>query len=147
MYTMSFNFQETARTEDEVFGTITWKDRQFNVRLVNWTEEQERKAAILANKAGGDWDYGILQNNFPIEMLIKAGFEGWEVGHFPDYTPAGPVQPAAPTSIKKMHLFFTKEQFSTWQGLLKQTGEPGTPTSIFINAANLYYADHQDTLA
>jgi DNA modification methylase len=44
------------------WGYLEWKGRRFNLRHVRWTPEQCERANIIANKAGGEWDFEILSS-------------------------------------------------------------------------------------
>ena len=52
---------------------------QFKYRAVRWTPEQCEKANIVANKAGGDWDWTILAEQFEMPDLIEWGFSEEEL--------------------------------------------------------------------
>ena len=64
---------------------------QFKYRAVMWTPRQCEKANIVANKAGGTWDFDTLANDFEMADLLEWGFEegelvGWAVpDEFPEY--------------------------------------------------------------
>ena len=52
---------------------------QFKYRAVRWTPEQSEKANIIANKAGGMWDFDMLANDFEMSDLLQWGFEEGEL--------------------------------------------------------------------
>ena len=54
-------------------GYVIWRDRRFNYREVRWTKKQCEKANIIANKAGGEWDFEIL------------GSDAWNTSSLLDY--------------------------------------------------------------
>jgi hypothetical protein len=56
-------------------GWIIWEGEKYFYRAVDWDLEKERKACIIANKAGGVWDFDILVEKFDREMLLECGFE------------------------------------------------------------------------
>lgn len=60
-------------------GYIIWEDKKYFYRAVRWTKEQCKKANILANKAGGNWDFDILIQNFDVNLLLECGFEKFEL--------------------------------------------------------------------
>lgn len=62
-------------------GYIIWKRAKYSFRVVDWTEEQERKANIIANKAGGDWDWEKLQSSFTDIELLDWGFDEKEINN------------------------------------------------------------------
>jgi len=59
-------------------GFIVWKGKRFSYRQVLWTPAQCEKANIVANKAGGYWDFDILANEFDMPDLLDWGFEACE---------------------------------------------------------------------
>ena len=64
---------------------------QFKYRAVRWTPRQCEKANVIANKAGGGWDFDILENDFELPDLLDWGFSegelvGWGTGaEFKEY--------------------------------------------------------------
>ena len=61
-------------------GFIVWKGKRYAYRQVRWTPEQCEKANVVANKAGGSWDFDVLANEFDVADLLDWGFEGFEFG-------------------------------------------------------------------
>lgn len=61
-------------------GYVIWKDAKYNYRQVRWTPKQCEKANIVANKAGGEWDFEALANGFDFDELVEWGFKEWELG-------------------------------------------------------------------
>jgi len=67
--------------------------KKFAYRAVRWDAETAEKANVVANKAGGTWDFDILANEFELTDLLEWGFETWEFGledeklpdSFPEY--------------------------------------------------------------
>jgi len=59
---------------------ITKEGVRLNYRLVDWTPEQCEKANIIANKAGGTWDWEVLETEFDKDDLIEWGFDESEFG-------------------------------------------------------------------
>ena len=56
-------------------GYIQWQGKRYAYRQVRWTPEQCEKANIVANKAGGDWDFEELANSFDLDDLMAWGFD------------------------------------------------------------------------
>jgi len=54
-------------------GHILWEDQKFNYREVKWTDDQCKKACIIANSGGGDWDFKILDEFFDASDLVEWG--------------------------------------------------------------------------
>jgi pimeloyl-ACP methyl ester carboxylesterase len=54
---------------------------------VRWDARQCEKANIVANKAGGGWDFDTLANEWEKDDLLMWGFEDAELGIFdtPDF--------------------------------------------------------------
>ena len=65
-------------------GYVLWQGAKYNYRQVRWTAEQCEKANIVANKAGGSWDFDILANEWEKDDLLEWGFELEELGMLPD---------------------------------------------------------------
>jgi len=61
-------------------GYVEVGGEKFSYREVRWTKKQCKKANIVANRAGGEWDFNILANAFEVENLLDWGFEDWELG-------------------------------------------------------------------
>ena len=56
-------------------GYIVWEGKRYAYRQVRWDARMAEEANIVANRAGGDWDYDILANEFNTEDLLAWGFE------------------------------------------------------------------------
>jgi len=73
---------------------------RYNYRAVRWTPRQCEKANIVANRAGGEWDWDRLMSSFKTEDLKEWGFaegEGgieWEEQEGPLFTEDGQGPPA-----------------------------------------------------
>ena len=65
-------------------GYVLWQGAKYNYRQVRWTPEQCEKANIVANKAGGSWDFDVLANEFDIVNLLEWGFTAGEFGFGPE---------------------------------------------------------------
>ena len=63
-------------------GYVVWHDKAYAYRQVRWTPEQCRQANIIANKAGGTWDFDMLANTFEVDELLTLGFEEFELVGF-----------------------------------------------------------------
>lgn len=71
-------------------GYVLWKGYRYGYRQVRWNEEQCEMANIVANKAGGEWDFDILANVFEVDDLLKWGFGDRElqihgIGDLPEF--------------------------------------------------------------
>lgn len=67
-------------------GYIELNGSKFSYREVDWDEDKEARANIIANKAGGFWDNDILANEFDENLLKESGFSDFELGIFGDIT-------------------------------------------------------------
>lgn len=56
-------------------GYVIWEGKRYNYRQVRWTKEQCDQANIIANKAGGTWDWDVLSQEFDSDMLRELGFD------------------------------------------------------------------------
>ena len=61
-------------------GYVVWQGAKYAYRQVCWTPKQCEMANIVANKAGGTFDFDILANEFEIDELLEWGFESFELG-------------------------------------------------------------------
>jgi len=75
-------FTTPTRTGTVAEGFVLWEGERYAYRRVDWTKEQCEKACIVANKAGGDWDWDILVEDFQGDDLKKWGFENKELKMF-----------------------------------------------------------------
>jgi DNA modification methylase len=61
-------------------GYVIWQGKKYTYRQVRWDTKTAEKANIVANKAGGTWDFDILGNEWEIDELLEWGFEPFELG-------------------------------------------------------------------
>lgn len=54
-------------------GYISWNGERYGYRQVRWTPERAQQANVVANRAGGDWDWDILKD-FDFGDLLDWGF-------------------------------------------------------------------------
>lgn len=59
-------------------GYIYWEGEEYTYRQVRWTAEKCERANIIANKAGGDFDFDLLAQRFSASILLQAGFKEYE---------------------------------------------------------------------
>lgn len=84
------------------WGFVYWNYAKYSYREVQWTEEYERAANILANKLGGTWDMAVLEANWTKEELLQLGWAKSELKWFNDPDSyAGQVEIAG--AGKKIH--------------------------------------------
>lgn len=73
------SYDEPTKTGTMAEGYIIYNDERYTYRQVSWTPEQCEKANIIANKAGGFWEWDILENDFGAELLKECGFNEAEL--------------------------------------------------------------------
>ena len=73
-------YKTPTRTGTIAEGFVIWQGERYTYRRVRWTKKQCEKANIVANKAGGNWDFDVLANEFDIDDLTDWGFQEWEFG-------------------------------------------------------------------
>jgi DNA modification methylase len=56
-------------------GWVIWEGKRYAYRQVRWTPEQCEQANVIANKAGGNWDWDILAKEFSTSDLMEWGFD------------------------------------------------------------------------
>ena len=72
--------EEPDRQGTVGIGYIIWHGERYSYRQVRWDSDQFMRANIIANKAGGTWDWDILANTWDESTLLRSGFEKWEIG-------------------------------------------------------------------
>lgn len=60
-------------------GFVVWRGKRYAYRAVRWDERTAEKANIVANRAGGEWDFEMLATEFSAPDLVSWGFEPGEV--------------------------------------------------------------------
>jgi len=87
--TCEIELTHTAQEPDEqgtvALGFIVWQGKRYAYRRVRWTQKQCERANIIANKAGGSWDYDVLANEFDLIDLFDWGFEHRELSMVPEF--------------------------------------------------------------
>lgn len=73
-------YDPPTKTGTVAEGYIHWQGERYTYRRVKWDKKRCEKANIVANKAGGTWDFETLANEFEINDLTDWGFEEWEFG-------------------------------------------------------------------
>jgi DNA modification methylase len=56
------------------FDPIQWRGERYGYRQVRWTARQCEQANVVANRAGGAWDWDVLANEFEMGDLLEWGF-------------------------------------------------------------------------
>lgn len=99
-------------------GWVVWQGKKYSYRAVMWDDKTREEANIRANKAGGDWDFDILANNFEIPDLLEWGFDEKELlGVFKD-EPKGEDPGAQVDKAEEL-----RERWGVESGQLWQLGE------------------------
>lgn len=101
-------------------GYIVYNGEKYSFRKVDWDEEKEARANILANKVGGTWDFNMLANAFDQDMLLASGWKSFELG----FASGGEMPPDEDTlkesmtsyldgSVRQLTFFFSVDEFET----------------------------------
>lgn len=75
--------EEYAEPDEQgtvALGYVIWNGKKYTYRQVRWDAKTAEAANIIANKAGGTWDFDILANEFELGDLLEWGFEPEEFG-------------------------------------------------------------------
>ena len=56
-------------------GYVIWQGNRYNYRQVVWDERTAEAANIIANRAGGSWDFDVLADQWHLPDLLEWGFE------------------------------------------------------------------------
>lgn len=146
--TEEFTPQEPARTV--AIGEILCNHELFRVRFVDWDEQKAERANIVANKAGGSFDYDILANSFSTDVLLASGFESHELGfaNLKDNDFKRDSDKLTETmetylggNVKQITLFFKKEEFDSVVARLDaimQDKGLDSHTATFLHLLNSY---------
>ena len=67
-------YEEPTEAGTIAIGFYKWHGEQYVYRRVDWDAKTAELANLIANKAGGNWDWDILANDFEIDTLLDAGF-------------------------------------------------------------------------
>jgi hypothetical protein len=128
-------------------GYIIWNGNKYNFREVSWELDVEKRANIIANKAGGAWDFDKMAEAYKVEELFELGFDAREVPS--DYASLAERQrdeiqkKTKASSALRYEIVFTNEgEQSAFEGWLRQLKKayPTHPTIssriiAFINEA------------
>ena len=84
--TLTEEFEAPSKAGTVATGFVVVDGEKYAYREVDWDEEQEARANILANKVSADWDYDILANAFSSETLMESGWTSDELTFMPDFS-------------------------------------------------------------
>lgn len=76
---MTWQREEPDRVGTVGEGKIIWHGIEWNYRQVRWTPEQCDQACLIANKAGGTFDFETLANQFDLSLILASGFTDREL--------------------------------------------------------------------
>lgn len=148
---ISHRFAEPTETGTVALGYVLYKGEQYSYREVEWDEDREARANILANKVGGTWDFDTLANAFDVDMLLQTGWKASELGFFGgDDKDGDPLAGSAETylagNVKQVVLYFSSEEFedvvTRLDRVMSQTGAT-SHTEAFLKLLQHY----EDTTA
>lgn len=72
-------FDPPTATGTVSLGYIIWQGERYTYRQVVWDADKCERANIIANKAGGVWDFDVLANQFDFDLLTASGFDAREL--------------------------------------------------------------------
>lgn len=108
-------------------GFVIWHGNKYAYRRVKWPLEVEKRANIIANKAGGEWDFEMMAKHFEVPEVLESGFEINELPmhvFFPDDDSTGEKAPKQTSQgIIRYEIIFETEgqqkRFTDWLKDLK----------------------------
>lgn len=112
-------FDTPTKTGTVAQGYVTSEGEKYAYREVEWDEDKEARANILANKVSGQWDYDMLANAFDVDTLLASGWKASEIGFATTKDEDGTDQDQLGSSmesyltgnIKQIVLYFSSEEF------------------------------------
>lgn len=88
--TITENFNAPDEQGTVALGYVVLDGKKYSYRVVDWDEKTSDEANIIANKAGGTWNFEILHTEFDEELLLDSGFESWELANDGEPEPEKP---------------------------------------------------------
>lgn len=61
------------------YGYFEYKGERISYRQVKWTDKKAEKANMIANKAGGTFDFDIMANLWDVPILLETGWDEKEL--------------------------------------------------------------------
>lgn len=130
-------------------GYVVLDNKKYAFREVDWDEKTSEKANIVANKAGGSWDYEVLANEWEAKELVDWGFAPVEVSFANVEVDTGKDKSDLENSmdsylngtIKQIVLYFGNEEYENVLGRLKiliEKEKAESHTDIFIKMLNYF---------
>lgn len=112
-------YKKPSKTGTVAEGYVELDGERYSYREVDWNEEQEARANILANKVSGQWDFDMLANAFDVDTLLASGWQASELGFATTAESEGKDQDTLSESmesylsgnIKQVVLYFSAEEF------------------------------------
>lgn len=133
-------------------GYVMYEGERYTYREVQWEAEKAERANILANKAGGTWDFDILANAFGTDILLASGWKDFEIGFATsrDEETAdtdelkGSMETYLAGDVKNIGLYFSKEDFDEFMGRLDKAATFFGTTSNTETVIKLmeFYEEH-----
>lgn len=133
-------------------GYVVYKGKRYNYREVEWDEDTEARANIVANKVTGFFDNEILLEGFDEELLLETGFEDFELTFFNEKNrPTVDVDnfndqldTYLDGEIKQVVLYMDAKTYGDTleklKAIMAKTGADNN-TDIFMQAFNKYYEE------
>lgn len=134
-------------------GFVVWKGKRYAYRQVRWTPKQCERANIVANKAGGNWDFDILANAFDMDDLLTWGFAPYELGaqgDGVDYNEAWKGMPEFEhkdlTSFHSVHVHFSSiDDIRAFADLVGQTVTEKTKSIWYPKQKKIEYGEAHES--
>jgi len=98
------------------WGHVLWEGHRYSYRAVVWDERTCEQANIVANKAGGSWDWDVLADKFEVGDLLDWGFDNWELGVFEDQD---------------------ADMDELWEGMPEFENEAGAVKTVYVHFASM----------
>lgn len=76
---ITHTFKKPTQQGTIATGYFEWKGERISYRQVKWTDKKAEKANMIANKAGGTFDFDIMANLWDVPILLETGWDEKEL--------------------------------------------------------------------
>jgi hypothetical protein len=97
------SYDQPTRTGTVAIGYIQHDGERWPYRQVRWDEKTAERANIIANRAGGTWDFSILADQFDMDDLLDWGFEKIDFGMGGAFDDDGEPEDKGQSAEPKLH--------------------------------------------
>ena len=126
-------------------GFVVWGGNKYAYRQVRFTEEQRKKACVVANTFAGIWKFEGFEDSFGKQDLLDWGVPN-KVIPKEERTVVNPsLEPAVTSDVQVVKIFFDKEtepQFREYINYLREKTGAKNLTEAIFNAVKEAYNDH-----